>query len=91
MINTDIKLDIKDFNYSLQLMLASLIGVRDALRLWKEANDCLEGDAAALRGNLLHLIIDDLDNLTDFFAYVVSDVEIANVWNDGSLEVHPHD
>ena len=63
MINTDIKLDIKDFNYSIQLMLASLIGVRDALRVWKAANDRLEGDAAALRGNLLNLIIDNLDNL----------------------------
>ena len=62
MINTDIKLDIKDFNYSIQLMLASLIGVRDALRLWKAANDRLDGDAAALRGNLLNLIIDNLDN-----------------------------
>ena len=63
MINTDIKLDIKDFNYSIQLMLTSLIGVRDALRLWKAANDRLTGDAAALRGNLLNLIIDNLDNL----------------------------
>ena len=63
MINTDIKLDIKDFNYSIQLMLASLIGVRDALRLWKVANDRLTGDAAALRGNLLNLIIDNLDDL----------------------------
>lgn len=63
MINTDIKLDIKDFNYSIQLMTASLIGVRDALRLWKAANDRLTGDAAALRGNLLNLIIDNLDNL----------------------------
>ena len=62
MINTDIKLDIKDFNYSIQLMLASLVGVRDALRLWKAANDRLDGDAAALRGNLLNLIIDNLDN-----------------------------
>ena len=59
MINTD----IKDFNYSIQLMLASLVGVRDALRLWKAANDRLTGDAAALRGNLLNLIIDNLDNL----------------------------
>lgn len=63
MINTDIKLDIKDFNYSIQLMTASLVGVRDALRLWKAANDRLEGEAAALRGNLLNLIIDNLDNL----------------------------
>ena len=63
MINTDIKLDIKDFNYSIQLMTASLIGVRDALRLWKAANDRLTGHAAALRGNLLNLIIDNLDNL----------------------------
>ena len=63
MINTDIKLDIKDFNYSIQLMLASLIGVRDALRLWKAANDRLDGDAAALRGNLLNLIIDNLNDL----------------------------
>ena len=63
MIDTDIKLDIKDFNYSIQLMLTSLIGVRDALRLWKAANDRLTGDAAALRGNLLNLIIDNLDNL----------------------------
>lgn len=63
MNNTDIKLDIKDFNYSIQLMLASLVGVRDALRLWKAANDRLTGDAAALRGNLLNLIIDNLDNL----------------------------
>lgn len=63
MINTDVNLDIKDFNYSIQLMTASLIGVRDALRLWKAANDRLTGDAAALRGNLLNLIIDNLDNL----------------------------
>lgn len=63
MINTDIQLDIKDFNYSIQLMTASLIGVRDALRLWKAANDRLTGDAAALRGNLLNLIIENLDNL----------------------------
>lgn len=63
MINTDIKLDFKDFNYSVQLMLASLVGIRDALILWKNANDRLEGDAAALRSNLLNLIIDNLNDL----------------------------
>ena len=63
MINTDIKLDIKDFNYSVQLMTASLVGIRDALVLWKTANDRLTGDAAALRGNMLNLVIDNLNHL----------------------------
>ena len=63
MIDTNIELNFKDFPAGIQIMTASLIGVRDALRLWKAANDRLEGDAAALRGNLLNLIIDNLDNL----------------------------
>ena len=44
-------------------MTASLVGIRDALVLWKTANDRLTGDAAALRGNLLNLVIDNLNNL----------------------------
>ena len=63
MINTNIELNFKDFPASIQIMTASLVGIRDALRLWKAANDRLEGEAAALRGNLLNLIIDNLDNL----------------------------
>ena len=56
-------MDLKDFPASIQIMTASLTGIRDALILWKNANDRLTGDAAALRGNLLNLIIDNLDNL----------------------------
>ena len=63
MINTNIELNFKDFPASIQIMTASLVGIRDALVLWKTANDRLTGDAAALRGNLLNLIIDNLDNL----------------------------
>ena len=63
MINTDIELNFKDFPSSVQIMTASLVGIRDALILWKTANDRLTGDAAALRGNLLNLVIDNLNEL----------------------------
>ena len=63
MIETNIELNFKDFPSSVQIMTASLVGIRDALVLWKTANDRLTGDAAALRGNLLNLVIDNLNNL----------------------------
>lgn len=63
MIDTNIELNFKDFPSSIQIMTASLVGIRDALILWKNANDQLTGDAAALRGNLLNLVIDNLDDL----------------------------
>lgn len=56
-------MDLKDFNASMQIIGASLTGIRDALILWKNANDRLEGEAAAMRGNLLNLIIDNLEDL----------------------------
>lgn len=56
-------MDLKDFPASIQIMTASLVGIRDALILWKTANDRLDGDAAALRGNLLNLVIDNLNQL----------------------------
>lgn len=59
----DIRLDFKDFPSSVQIMAASLVGIRDALILWKQANDRLTGDAAELRGNLLNLVIDNLNEL----------------------------
>lgn len=59
----NIELDFKDFPSSVQIMAASLVGIRDALVLWKTANDRLTGDAAALRGNLLNLVIDNLNEL----------------------------
>lgn len=63
MIDTNIELNFKDFPSSVQIMTASLVGIRDALILWKNANDRLTGDAAALRGNLLNLVIDNLNDL----------------------------
>ena len=63
MINTNIELNFKDFPASIQIMTASLVGIRDALVLWKTANDRLSGDAAALRGNMLNLVIDNLNHL----------------------------
>ena len=63
MINTNIELNFKDFPASIQIMTASLVGIRDALVLWKTANDRLTGETAALRGNLLNLIIDNLNHL----------------------------
>ena len=63
MINTNIELNFKDFPASIQIMTASLVGIRDALVLWKTANDRLTGDAAALRGNMLNLVIDNLNHL----------------------------
>ena len=63
MINTNIELNFKDFPSSVQIMTASLVGIRDALILWKTANDRLTGDAAELRGNLLNLVIDNLNQL----------------------------
>ena len=63
MINTNIELNFKDFPASIQIMTASLVGIRDALVLWKIANDRLTGDAAALRGNMLNLVIDNLNQL----------------------------
>lgn len=63
MINTNIELNFKDFPASIQIMTASLVGIRDALVLWKTANDRLSGDAAELRGNLLNLVIDNLNHL----------------------------
>lgn len=63
MINTNIELNFKDFPASIQIMTASLVGIRDALVLWKTANDRLMGDAAELRGNMLNLVIDNLNHL----------------------------
>lgn len=63
MIDTNIELNFKDFPSSVQIMTAKLVGIRDALILWKTANDRLTGDAAALRGNLLNLVIDNLNEL----------------------------
>ena len=63
MINTNIELNFKDFPASIQIMTASLVSIRDALVLWKTANDRLTGDAAALRGNMLNLVIDNLNQL----------------------------
>ena len=63
MINTNIELNFKDFPASIQIMTASLVGIRDALVLWKTANDRLTGDAAALRGIMLNLVIDNLNQL----------------------------
>ncbi len=63
MINTNIELNFKDFPASIQIMTASLVGIRDALVLWKTANDRLTGDAAAFRGNMLNLVIDNLNHL----------------------------
>lgn len=63
MINTNIELNFKDFPASIQIITASLVGIRDALVLWKTANDRLTGDAAALRGNMLNLVIDNLNQL----------------------------
>ena len=63
MINYNIELNFKDFPSSVQIMTASLVGIRAALILWKTANDRLTGDAAALRGNLLNLVIDNLNQL----------------------------
>ena len=63
MMTNNIQLDLKDFNASMQIIGASLTGIRDALILWKNANDRLEGEAAAMRGNLLNLIIDNLEDL----------------------------
>lgn len=62
-MTNNIQLDLKDFNASMQIIGASLTGIRDALILWKNANDRLEGEAAAMRGNLLNLIIDNLEDL----------------------------
>ena len=47
MINTNIELNFKDFPASIQII----------------ANDRLTGDAAALRGNMLNLVIDNLNQL----------------------------
>ena len=63
MIDTNIELNFKDFPSSVQIMTASLVGIRDALILWKTANDRLTGDAAELRGNLLNLVIDNRNQL----------------------------
>ena len=62
-MTNNIQLDLKDFNASMQIIGASLTRIRDALILWKNANDRLEGEAAAMRGNLLNLIIDNLEDL----------------------------
>lgn len=53
----------ENFSASIQIIIASLTGIRDALVAWKLLNDRLTGDAAALRGNLLNLVIDNLNQL----------------------------
>ena len=53
-------IDDTQYQHSIQLIYACLLGERDALIKLKQANDKLDGDAAALRGNLLNLIIDNL-------------------------------
>lgn len=52
-----------NYNASIQFIYACLLGERDALIKLKQANDLLDGEAAALRGNLLNLIIDNLTEL----------------------------
>ena len=53
----------ENFAASIKIIIASLTGIRDALVAWKLLNDRLTGDAAALRGNLLNLVIDNLNQL----------------------------
>lgn len=53
----------ENFAASIQIIIASLTGIRDALVAWKLLNDRRTGDAAELRGNLLNLVIDNLDQL----------------------------
>lgn len=57
------QLQHENFAASIQIIIASLTGIRDALVAWKLLNDRLTGDAAALRGNLLNLVIDNLNQL----------------------------
>lgn len=57
------QLQRENFAASIQIIIASLTGIRDALVAWKLLNDRLTGDAAALRGNLLNLVIDNLNQL----------------------------
>lgn len=54
---------MSEFNYSIQMILACLQGERDALIRLKSLNDRLDGEAAAFRGNLLNLVINNLDDL----------------------------
>lgn len=58
-----LQLQPENFAASIQIIIASLTGIRDALVAWKLLNDRLTGDAAALRGNLLNLVIDNLNQL----------------------------
>lgn len=53
----------ENFAASIQIIIASLTGIRDALVAWKLLNDRMTGDAAELRGNLLNLVIDNLTEL----------------------------
>lgn len=57
------QLQHENFAASIQIIIASLTDIRDALVAWKLLNDRLTGDAAALRGNLLNLVIDNLNQL----------------------------
>lgn len=54
---------MNNYNTSIQMIYCCLLGERDALIKLKQANDKLDGEAAALRGNLLNLIIDNLTDL----------------------------
>lgn len=62
----------ENFNISIHMILVCLYGQRDALIAWKQLNDRLEGDAAALRGNLLNLAI---ENLSDMVISPLEEVE----------------
>lgn len=57
------QLKAENFNASVQIIIASLSGIRDALVAWKLLNDRLTGEAAEFRGNLLTLVIDNLQDL----------------------------
>ena len=54
---------MENYNHGIQVIVACLSGERDALVAWKMENDKLNGDAAAMRSNLLNLAIENLDEL----------------------------
>lgn len=54
---------MENFNHGMQVIIACLTGERDALVAWKMENDRLDGEAAAMRSQILDLVIENLDDL----------------------------
>ena len=54
---------MENYNHGIQVILACLVGERDALEAWRDECMQYDGEEAAFRMNLLNLVIENLDTM----------------------------